>query len=262
MNKLLKLWFALIRINFSNFVIYRENFWGTAVVSLGWAVFSVISILLLTSNVTSIFGWSRVELLLLTGVYSVVAGLFHIFFTANFGHMPRIIHLGQLDGLLLKPVDSQFMLSVRYINFPTFPRVIAAIVFIFYLLSSNNIEVTIYEWIYFIVLSLFGLLLFYSVWYVFMTILLWQSHLTNLTDLLFHVMDTAKYPKDMYENLSQYISIFLLPFVLTITLPTKVLLGRASFVDVSIIMVVSVCLFFFSKFFWRFALRYYTSASS
>ncbi len=262
MKKLFKLWLVLVRMNFSNFIIYRGNFWGTAVVSLGWSFFSVVSMLLLTSNVTSIFGWTRVELLILTGVYSIVAGLFHVFFTANFWHMPRIIHLGQLDGVLLKPVDSQFMLSVRYINFPTFPRVIAALLFIFYLLSSNNIEVTFLQWIYFIVLSLFGLLLFYSVWYVFMTILLWQSHLTNLTDLLFHVMDTAKYPKDMYENLGQYISIFLLPFVLTITLPTKVLFGRASFVDVSIIMSVSVCLFLFSKFFWRFALRSYTSASS
>ena len=34
-----------------------------------------------------------------------------------------------------------------------------------------------------------------------MTILLWQSHLTNLNDLLSHIMDTAKYPTDMYENL-------------------------------------------------------------
>ncbi|MEK9143781.1 MAG: ABC-2 family transporter protein [Patescibacteria group bacterium] len=262
MKKLLKLWLALVRINFSNFIIYRGNFWGTAVVSLGWAVFSVVSMLLLISNVTLIFGWTQVELLILTGVYSVIAGLFHIFFTANFWHMPRIIHLGQLDGVLLKPVNSQFLLSVRYINFPTFPRVIAAVLFIFYLLSSNNIEVTFLQWIYFIVLSLFGLLLFYSVWYIFMTILLWQSHLTNLTDLLFRVMDTAKYPKEMYENLGQYISIFLLPFVLTITLPTKVLFGRASFADASIILVVSVCLFFFSKFFWRYALRHYTSASS
>lgn len=262
MKKIFKLYVALVRINFSNFVIYRGNFWGTAAVSLGWAFFSVVSMLLLTSNVSSIFGWSRVELLILTGVYSVVAGMFHIFFTANFWHLPRIIHLGQLDGILLKPVDSQFLLSVRYINFPTFPRVLAAIVFIIYLLSANNINVTFYEWMYFIILSLFGLLLFYSVWYIFMTILVWQSHLTNLTDLLFHVMDTAKYPKEMYENLGQYISMFLLPFVLTITLPTKVLFGRTSLVDVFIIMVVSACLFFFSKFFWRFALRSYTSASS
>lgn len=106
------------------------------------------------------------------------------------------------------------------------------------------------------------MLLFYSVWSCFITILLWQSHLTNLNDLLSHGMDTAKYPTEMYENLGQYITIFLLPFILTITLPTKILIGRASFIDVFLIMCVSVFLFFFSKVFWRFALRSYTSASS
>lgn len=262
MKKLYRIWSALIRINFSNFVMYRGNFWSTAAVSISWGIFSVVSMLLLTSGVSSIFGWSQVELLILAGVYSVVVGVFHIFFAANFWHMPRIIHLGQLDGILLKPIDSQFLLSVRYINFPIFPRVIVGFLFIMYLISSNNIEVSLSQWIYFNILSLFGLLILYSVWYIFMTILLWQSHLTNLNDLLSHIMDTAKYPTDMYENLGLFISIFLIPFVLAVTLPAKILFGRASFVDITILMITSICLFSFSRFFWRFALRSYTSASS
>ena len=119
-----------------------------------------------------------------------------------------------------------------------------------YLISSNNIEVSPSQWIYFNILSLFGLLILYSVWYIFMTILLWQSHLTNLNDLLSHIMDTAKYPTDMYENLGSIHFYIFIPFVLAVTLPAKkILFGRASFVDITILMITSICLFSFSRFF-------------
>lgn len=262
MKKLYILWRTLLRINFSLFVIYRGNFVGTVFTSLGWAVFSVVSMYLLISSSSTIFGWTKVELYVLTGVYSIVVGLFHVFFTVNFWWFPRIIHLGQLDGLLLKPVDTQFMLSSKYINFSTIPRVCAAILFTLYILYTNHIYVTFTQWIYFVLLVLVGLIILYSIWFIVMTILIWQSHLSNLSDLLFHVTDSAKYPKEMYEGLGHYLAFFLLPIALTVSLPAKVLFDRASLWDALIIISIAVSLFIFSRKFWKFALRFYTSASS
>jgi len=262
MRRYIGLYRTFLHLNFSKLVTYRSNFVTSAFTSLAWAIFSVISILLLTSRNPVIFGWRREELLILTGVYSVVVGLFHVIFTRNLEQISRIVHRGQLDGILLKPADTQFYISCSIVNYSSLPRVLIAMVFVMWLLWKQNIQLTIFDTVQFLFLGVIGILFLYAFWYCILTITIWQSHLFNLSDLLLHITDTAKYPSEMYNEFRYYITVFLLPLSLIITLPTKALLKRTNFPEAIVLVILAIATLIISRVIGKFVLRYYTSASS
>lgn len=251
----------LLQLNFATLVAYRANFINSAISTIGWGCFSVISILLLTSRSSSLYGWSREELLLLTAAYNIIVGLFHVLFSRNFERFSKVIHFGELDNILVKPKDSQFLLSFWLVNYTGIFRVIIGIGLALYILPLLHISVTSDMILMFILLSLAGTTLLYTIWFLVCTTMLWFTTLSNLIDLLYDLNGITRYPAEMYRQVSLYLFFFLLPFTVIITMPTKVLLRKILPLD--ILLLVGLCIIFLvlSRLFWRFALRSYTSVS-
>lgn len=262
MYRYLKLYQQYMKLNFSALMAYRGNFYNDVLATLGWAIFHIVTMLILTNNVQEVFGWKTYELLILTGVHSIVMGIYHFTVSPNLNRVPNIIHYGQLDLLLVKPVDTQFQLSFRIVNYSALSRVVAGSLFVAYMLFVYHVNVT---WMYiasFILLSFVGLILFYAIWYIVLTVTVWHSDLTNLPDVLYELGGMTKFPKEMYQGLRDYILFFLLPIVIIVSVPTRVLLKQGNPQDVLLLFTLAVGLLLVSRVFWHFALRFYTSASS
>ncbi|MBI4062556.1 ABC-2 family transporter protein [Candidatus Gottesmanbacteria bacterium] len=243
-------------------VIYRSNFIGDIVSSLSWGIFSVISILILTSRVVSVFSWTRLELLTLTAVYSVIVGIFHIVSTPNFSRYAQQIHWGDFDFILLKPIDAQFLLGFRLFNYSGIIRVVLGLLLVLYLLFLQNISIVIINILLFLISTIGSYILLYSLWSLIMTATIWFTRLYNLDELMFTIMGTGRYPKEMIEEIRNFLVIFLLPITYVVTTPTKILLHRESLNDYVLLFAVGIGLFIMQRKFWKFALKYYTSASS
>ena len=252
----------LLKLSFSYLTAYRSNFINSALSALAWGLFSIFSIILLTSRTPSVFGWKREEILLLTGVYTCLTGLFHTFFAPNFERLAQLTNFGQLDRVLLLPIDSQFSVSLWEINYTRLIRIIIGIIMITVLIGSFTIEISLMQWIVFLVLFFTGLLLQYTIWFLVSTLTIWFTRLSNLTEFMYSVTGMARYPREMYRQLSDYIFVFLLPITLIIITPVKALFNKATVLDVIALFAVTLGLLYVSRKFWKFALRYYTSASS
>lgn len=252
----------LIEINFAKLVIYRTNFVSSLTSSLVWGIFIIVQMLLLTSRAEQIFGWTKAELLLLTGVFGIGVGLFHIFLTPNFENIAAMVNYGRLDNWLLKPIDSQFLASLTFINFGAVTRLIAAIIFTIYIFVSAQFKLTWTTFLVFLLLFSAGMLLIYSVWMSVVTILIWAPRLSNIVEFMFSIMGMARFPREMFQRFSRVVLYVLLPLTFVMVSPTKLLLAKASFIDVGGLFLLTVLFFFGSRKFWQFALKYYTSASS
>ncbi len=251
-----------MKLNLDSLFIYRANFYNSLIASVAWGIFSLFSIVLLTSKTNMVFGWKRDELLLLNGLYGIIIGIYHVFISRNFERFSNIIHFGQLDSLLVKPIDSQFLLSFWLFGYATISRVIIAIIYTWYISNQLHISPTIFSVLSIVVLMIFSLLLLYSIWYIVITITIWQTRLSNLTELMFTITGTARYPQEMLNQLASYVFVFLLPLTLIINIPAKAFLSRLQSWDVIWLVTLSVGLFIVSRKFWKFALRFYTSASN
>lgn len=260
MLRYFRIYKKLLELNWSVLIAYRSNFINSLISSIVWGGFTILQMLLLTSRVDSLFGWSKNDIILLTCVFNIILGVFHLLFSRNFEYFSRIVHLGQLDTFLLKPLDSQFLLSFRYINYTSIIRVFFGIGLALFFMRGRL--PTFMDIALFIFFAICGLIVLYSIWYLVTTLTIWFSRLTNIVDVLFTMSGLTRFPPEMYREFSFYLFAFLLPLVLVIATPTKYLLHRPDIFSSISLVIFSIVLFLASRWFWRYALKSYTSASS
>lgn len=262
MKRYVRVYLTLIRLNAESLIIYPANLYNSLIAAIVWGFFSLYSIILLTSQTRGAFGWTREELLLLNGIYGIIIGIFHTVFSQNFERFSSVIHQGQLDNVLIKPIDSQFLLSFWMFRWVGLSRILIALGYVIILFQSLALKFTYLDISLFSLLSLLGILLLYSIWYMIITLTIWFTRLANLVELMFNITGIARYPRTMLAQSVGYAFWFLFPLLLIINIPTKVFLHRLDIAEVFSLIILAVLLFLGSRVFWRFALRYYSSASS
>lgn len=241
---------------------YRAYAINSIASTVGWGAFQFIWIQLLTIQTKSAFGWSKDELVILAILYVIVIGIFHFLFTRNFDRFSTTIDRGELDFLLLKPIDSQFTATCFFISYPNLLRSILGVILLVVYLNLRHIVLPLHGIVGFFVFIGFGIVLLYSLWLFYTTLLIWFPRLTNIIDFLYTINGMARYPTRMIQEMRNFIIIFLLPFSLTIASPVRVLVRGTLQGDVFGLVALSCGMFVFTRFFWKFALRHYTSASS
>ena len=223
---------------------------------------SLYSVIMLTARVTDAYGWQREELLLFNGIYGVIIGIFHMFISINMGRLSKVIHMGELDGILVKPIDSQFAVSLWMVNFATIFRILMALGYSIWIAGQLHLVVTIPQLVLFVFLACVSLILLYSLWFLILTNLIWFSNMTNLVLFMYSFESMARFPKEMLQQLASFLFVFVMPLALVINTPSRALLSRLDYKDALVVLVLAGGLWFVSRWYWRFALRHYTSASS
>jgi ABC-2 type transport system permease protein len=262
MKRYIKIYKRILELNFSSLVIYRGNLVNNIVSSIAWATFSFISIYLLTSKSPSAFGWRREEIIALTAVFGIVIGLFHTLFTKNFEKLSFDILYGKLDSVFCKPIDSQFLCSCTMVGYSSLVRVIMGIVVLVYILPSLSITIGVFEIVGAFLTIIIGILLLYSIWLICTTILFWNPRLTNIIEVLYTVSGLMRYPKEMYQRVSQELFYLVFPLTFLAVTPAKILLKTSSLYDIIGLLVCAGILLLTSRLLWKYALRFYTSASN
>lgn len=262
MKRYFAIYRQLLRLNLASLFTYRVNFFNNIIASIGWGAMSLYSVIMLTARVTDAYGWQRGELLLFNGLYGVIIGIFHMFISINMGRLSKVIHMGELDGILLKPIDSQFAVSLWMVNFATIFRILMALGYTIWIMGQLHLTVTVLQLFLFVLLAFSALILLYSLWFLILTNLIWFSNMTNLVLFMYSFESMARFPKEMLQQLSSFLFVFVMPLALVINTPSRALLARLDYKDVLVVLVLAAGLWTASRWYWRFALRHYTSASS
>jgi ABC-2 type transport system permease protein len=262
MNQYIRVYKELIRINFRYLVEYRANLFNYALSSIVWTLFSFVSIFLLTQQTTELFGLKREELWLMTTLYSVLVGIFHLFFSKNFERFSDLIYLGQLDSLLTKPLDSQFLVSFWRINFATMFRLLSGVIGSVWIVVTYHIPITATALIFGILLIPISVSILYSIWLLVTTCIVWSPRMSNLVEILYTITGMTRYPKNMYEQTLGNFVIAIFPIIVLITIPVHTLLGLVTAVEIGQLIFLAIALNLIARYFFLYSLRFYTGASA
>lgn len=260
MKRYLNIYIALLKINLASLIIYRANFINSLISSVSWGVFSILSILLLTSKTTQVYSWSQGEIILLTAMYSIFIGIFHTIFSRNIEKIPELVDRGYFDLILIKPVDSQFLSSVRYFNYTSISRVVVGIIALIFILVKYNISFSMSNLPIYIILSIFGLGILYNIWFMITTLSFWFTQLNNIHQLMFTIANISRFPPEAFSKIMGYTFLFILPITLIIVSPVKALTDTLSLYDVIAPFVFFICLTILTRKFWLYGLKHYGSA--
>jgi len=260
-KRYLRIYRAILKINLVYLLTYRANFINNIVSALGWGAFQIVWIVLLTGKRGTAFGWTQDDMIFLTLGYFMVLGIFHFIFTRNFDTFSRIVDRGELDAILLKPIDSQFHSTMRIVNYANLVRAIVGIVLIIIWSSLKHYHMSPIDIVFFCIYVGVGVMTMYSIWLIFVTMIIWYPNLSNMVDLLFTINGFARYPVEMVRNSGKIALYIFIPLLLSISAPIKILIHKNATQDIITLTLICIGLFMFSRWLWKWALRYYTSAS-
>lgn len=239
---------------------YRINFLLAALSSLGNLAGSVFGLFLFYSKGYTFKGWSWEAALVVLGIFTLLQGFSSTFLASNLNRIVRHVQEGTLDFVLLKPIPSQFWLSTHTLSPWGLPDLIFGSAIIGY--AGTKLGLGVSNYLISAIPLFFGLVVLYSLWFVLGATSIWFVKIYNATEVLRGLLEAGRYPIVAYPVSYRFFFTFIVPVAFLTTVPAEAMLGRSQMTWMMGAGVLAVVLFFVSTRFWRFALRFYTSASS
>ena len=189
-------------------------------------------------------------------------GITNTWFNPNLTEIVKHIREGTLDFVLLKPIDSQFFISLKKLNPSGFLEIMVGFFLLFFCIRINQINLNLsFLTLSFITISC-SICILYSLWFFISTTTIWFVKTWNAIEVLRSFLYIGRFPLNSFSfSLRIFFSVFI-PIAFITTIPSEVFLGISELWKILLELFVSGIFFLVSRRFWLFALKFYTSASS
>jgi ABC-2 type transport system permease protein len=241
---------------------YRAHFVTTLLVGLVQLGLGIVPILLLFGFTQEVRGWSRAEVLTLVGAYQIITGLMAAFVAPNLQRMTEYITEGELDGVLLRPVSSQFYLTLRWINVAELSNVASGIAVLVIGLVQSGASPNVPQLLQAFVLAVCGLVLLSTVWSAMSFLAFWLQSVNPIGFIYLNLVEAGRYPLVFFPVPVRAFLTFAFPVAFATTYPVQALAGDLGWTPVAGGIALSVVAVTLVRMLWRRGLRSYASASS
>lgn len=239
---------------------YRLNFLIATFTSIANLVGSIFGLSLFYRTGYTFQGWSWNEAIIVLGLFTLLQGFSATFLVPNLNSIVKQVEEGTLDFVLLKPISSQFWLSTKTISPWGLPDLLFGVILIVY--AGVNLELNWQNYLASLIPLGLGIIILYSLWFILGATSIWFVKVYNVTEVLRGLLEAGRYPMIAYPTVYRFFFTFIVPVAFLTTVPAEAMLNRSEFTWIFGAAILAMVLFSFSIFFWQFALRFYTSASS
>lgn len=260
MRKYFNVWLRLTGASFQVFFVSRI---GALLFLFGKVLrflFFLLFLVILVSRTQVLAGYSLWQVIIFYLTFNFIDSSTQMIFREVYRFRQQVVS-GNFDLILVKPVNSLFRTLFGGADLLDMITLLPFIIFLaiaaFHVPGLSLAGVTIYI-----------LLVFNALWIAmsFHIIVLALAILTTEIDHAIMIYrdftSMGKLPVDIYgEPLRSFVT-FVIPVGVMMTYPAKALMGFLSMNGVILAITLSMTIFAFSIFLWRYALRNYTSASS
>jgi len=211
---------------------------------------------------TNIIGnWTLNQMRVFVFLALFVDSIYMILWDPNFSKFNDEVRKGNLDLLLTKPINSMFMISSQKISISHIPCLFITGAGLIWSLM----QIPDFNW-----LKLFWLILLIpsglSVIFVGRLALNSSAIIFSRADFLqyvwYSIFRLGLRPDAIYSGTLRYILIFILPFAMVASVPTRFLLEPIQFGFALWALIMPILLLSFMNWYWKFCMKYYSSASS
>jgi ABC-2 type transport system permease protein len=250
---------TFFKSSFARELQFRANFIAKMLQNTVWFGFFLVVLFVVYANVKTIAGWDRREAQILGATLYIVSSLNNLL-AASVLEIPGHVRQGTLDFIVTKPVDSQFWISMRKFNFSELGSFLGGIVLVsisMFGLHPSFEQVALYlVGIVCAVANLYGFQL------MLMTTGIYFIRVDNLWVLGETLSGLGRYPMDIYPTGLRYLLTFILPVAFFAYFPALQLVRTPSYTIALEAIGLAIIFFFLSRFWWRYSMKHYSSASS
>jgi ABC-2 type transport system permease protein len=242
---------------------FRTNFLLWIVVELLWFALQLSFIAVIYSHTTHIGDWTKWQVVLLMGTAHFIQQIFQAFFLTNCTELSELIRTGRLDFMLLLPVNTRFLISLRKVDLGSFVNAASALVVIGYSLYRLQLIPGLMQFIGFALFALAGILIHYSLMFLLTTVSFWTVRAQGIVWGYYSLFNISRLPDAAFRGMFKAVFTFVLPMILVANVPAKVLVQKIRSPNELVLLVAMMlgCAIV-SEIGWRLSVRRYTSASS
>lgn len=172
---------------------------------------------------------------------------------------------GTLDFVLLRPVNAQFLVSIREIVIYRVVDVLLGLSIATYGCIQLTGHVPFAQAISFAATLAAGFMIVYGVWLMLGTICFWFVRVQNIEMVFWNVFEAGRFPIDIYRESVRWTLTYLVPLAFITTVPARALISgdmTASPTTVAWGFGLAAVMLVVSNRFWKFGLRHYSGASA
>ena len=263
MMRNLKFILLLIRLKLSRMMVWRLSFFGAFFADGALFLVQLLVFELIYSRVESVGDWSRGQMILFVGTFSMINALNMLIYFFGVVDIPGKISRGDLDQYLTKPVNPLLRLTFENINPGSFPLVVMSVLIIVYGIRIAGIDVSFFPALCYAILVLLMTLLWYDMEIILRTIPFLVISAKGIMQLEGNLIElNFKVPGILFKGVFRMLFCFFLPYGIMSTVPVQFLSGTLTITGLLQALFIVVFFTAFTLWFWKFGLRKYRSASA
>ncbi|MBX3441257.1 MAG: ABC-2 family transporter protein [Planctomyces sp.] len=266
-----RVWLTFVRNSLIREMTFRGNFIAEVLTILFWFAAQIVLFDVIYRHAPLIRDWTRHEYFAFMATGMLVNSIVEALFMPNCANFGELIRTGNLDFALLKPIDTQFLISTQYFSWSQIVEIALAIALLVRSVWASGIPVTPGRVIVYAGLVACAVAFYYALMLVLASTSVWLGRNQSLYDFWFYITSFGRYPQNVYRGQSAVGDViwfgfsFLVPLLLVITLPARVVLSKVIEPDIRIIVLApagTLLLLWVARVVFQKALNSYRSASS
>ena len=262
-----RLMWALARYGIARELAFRGNFLVKIFVEILWLSILLAFYKTVFAKTSIVADWNQTEYLFFVGCYFAVEGILETFFLENCNEFADLVRTGDLDFYLLKPIDEQFLVTCRKIDWSTAPNVLMGATVMVISLWQMGWTFNAFQVVGFVVMFACGIAIAYSFLLMLTSTSMWFMRNQSLFEMWWLFTSLMRYPKEIFSHSWAwpigFFFTFVVPVLLVVNVPARTMVrvfDEPGFVIFTLLA--TVVLLWISRKVFKFALRLYRSASS
>ena len=263
LGRYLRLYAMLWRNSVTREMSFKGNFILWIVVELLWFGLQLSFVSVIFSQTESVGSWTKWQMVLLVGASNFIQQIYQAFFLTNCTNLSELVRTGKLDFMLLLPVNTRFLVSLRVVDLGAFVNALFAASVIIFAAHKLGLRPSAAQLAGFGVLCVAGIIIHYSLMFLLATICFWTVRAQGIVWGYYNLFNIARMPDEAFNGAFKAVFTFVLPVLLVSNVPARTLADTLqSWHSWALLLGVGAAWAVISEWFWHFSVRRYTSASS
>lgn len=252
---------AFLRTSFQSEIEYRANTLVNLVNSMLMVALLIAILHAFFFRVETLGGWSLEQMLALFGVALILEGLIDCWLYPSLHRVSESVRRGDLDLLLVRPVDSQFAITFSNLKIWNAPNILIGFIIILHSMIQQG-SLTPINLVLLLVMLSCGIAIFYSIFLATCTLAFWFTKIGDVWILTYAIMEIGRFPVTAYPGWMRFTLTFVVPIAFISNVPAEAAAGMLTIERLFGAMVTAAVALGLSRWFWRLSVGRYSSASS
>jgi len=262
-NRYFKIWLAFFRNTLSRDMEFKMNFIFEIFIDAIYygSLFFFFKIIFQFVDSLGDFNQDAVVIFLITLYIS--DSLYVMFLGGNVFEVNNKVRTGDLDFILLKPINSQFFISFRYVNTYAIVSLLILLLFLIKLIYSyHSNSFLLVNYVFYDFSLILGVIIFYSIEFMIASLAFWFRNFSYAGWLAGELIKYSRRPDSIYKNWFRKILFSFFPMAMISSVPARILLFGVDFKLLLLQLIIALIFLGFTTVVWKKGLLRYESASS